>query len=103
MTGERWDLFRVVEGEFPEMNELDKYEGFVLSGSPYDAYGNDYWILKLCFILQTLYHMEKKVLGICFGHQVNSIPIHHSILHEFSNFMRLINQKYAGAVQGLGG
>ncbi|OWM89978.1 hypothetical protein CDL15_Pgr012615 [Punica granatum] len=68
--GERWDLFRVVEGEFPEMSELDKYDGFVVSGSPYDAYGNDYWILKLCFLLQTLYAMEKKVLGICFGHQV---------------------------------
>ncbi|KAJ6355329.1 hypothetical protein OIU77_005837 [Salix suchowensis] len=68
--GETWDLFRVVEGEFPDMNELHKYDGFVISGSPCDAYGNDYWILKLCFILQTLDAMEKKVLGVCFGHQV---------------------------------
>ncbi|XP_031263705.1 gamma-glutamyl peptidase 5-like [Pistacia vera] len=68
--GERWDLFRVVEGEFPDMNELQKYDGFVVSGSPFNAYGNDYWILKLCFLLQTLDSMEKKVLGICFGHQV---------------------------------
>ncbi|XP_044470844.1 gamma-glutamyl peptidase 5-like [Mangifera indica] len=68
--GERWDLFRVVEGEFPDMNELKKYDGFVVSGSPYDAYGNDYWILKLCFLLQTLDSLKKKVLGICFGHQV---------------------------------
>ncbi|KAI5675722.1 hypothetical protein M9H77_06672 [Catharanthus roseus] len=68
--GERWDLFRVVEGEFPGVNELQNYEGFVVSGSPYDAYGNEYWILKLCFLLQTLSHMKKKVLGICFGHQV---------------------------------
>ncbi|KAF5725899.1 GMP synthase [Tripterygium wilfordii] len=68
--GERWDLFRVVEGEFPDMNELHNYDGFVVSGSPYDAYGNDLWIIKLCFLLQTLDAMEKKVLGICFGHQV---------------------------------
>lgn len=68
--GEVWDLFRVVEGEFPDFNELDKYDGFVISGSPYDAYGKDYWIIKLCFLLQTLDAMEKKVLGICFGHQV---------------------------------
>lgn len=68
--GETWDLFRVVEGEFPEMSELDKYGGFIVSGSPYDAYGNGHWILKLCFILQTLYVMENKVLGVCFGHQV---------------------------------
>ncbi|KAF8407301.1 hypothetical protein HHK36_006428 [Tetracentron sinense] len=68
--GERWDLFRVVEGEFPEINDLQNYHGFVISGSPFDAYGNDLWILRLCFLLQTLDAMEKKVLGICFGHQV---------------------------------
>ncbi|KAK4783068.1 hypothetical protein SAY86_007442 [Trapa natans] len=70
LTGERWDLFRVVDGEFPEMAKLDKYHGFVVSGSPYDAYGDDYWILKLCSLLRILYAMEKKVLGVCFGHQV---------------------------------
>ncbi|KAG5563884.1 hypothetical protein RHGRI_000165 [Rhododendron griersonianum] len=68
--GERWDLFRVVEGEFPEMNEIEKYDGFVVSGSPFDAYGNEYWILELCLLLKTLDAMRKKVLGICFGHQV---------------------------------
>ncbi|XP_042503569.1 gamma-glutamyl peptidase 3-like [Macadamia integrifolia] len=68
--GEEWDLFNVVDGEFPDMDELYKYHGFVISGSPYDAYGNELWILKLCFLLQTLDAMEKKVIGICFGHQV---------------------------------
>lgn len=68
--GERWDLFRVVEGEFPHLNDLHDYDGFVVSGSPYDAYGNDFWILQLCFLLQTLDALQKKVLGICFGHQV---------------------------------
>ncbi|XP_030509932.2 gamma-glutamyl peptidase 3 [Cannabis sativa] len=68
--GERWDLFRVVEGEFPELEELAKYDGFVVSGSPYDAYGNQPWIIKLCSLLHTLDSMGKKVLGICFGHQV---------------------------------
>nr|GEX53114.1 gamma-glutamyl peptidase 5-like [Tanacetum cinerariifolium] len=67
---ERWDLYRVVDGEFPDMNDLQDYDGFVISGSPYDAYGNESWILKLCFLLQTLDFMQKKVLGICFGHQV---------------------------------
>ncbi|XP_060973852.1 gamma-glutamyl peptidase 5-like isoform X2 [Cannabis sativa] len=47
--GERWDLFRVVEGEFPELEDLSKYDGFVILDS-----------------------MAKKVLGICFGHQVIS-------------------------------
>lgn len=68
---ERWDSYRVVDGEFPDMNELQDYDGFVVSGSPYDAYGDDNWILELCVLLQTLDSMQKKVLGICFGHQVS--------------------------------
>ncbi|KAK9098035.1 hypothetical protein Syun_025080 [Stephania yunnanensis] len=68
--GERWDLFRVVEGEFPDMDELQKYDGFVVSGSPFDAFGDELWILQLCMLLQNLDAMKKKVLGICFGHQV---------------------------------
>ncbi|EHA8589766.1 Gamma-glutamyl peptidase 3 [Cocos nucifera] len=68
--GETWDLYSVVDGEFPGMEEIDSYDGFVISGSPHDAYGNDPWILRLCFLLQTLDAMQKRVLGICFGHQV---------------------------------
>ncbi|KAL2458220.1 Class I glutamine amidotransferase-like superfamily protein [Abeliophyllum distichum] len=68
--GEKWDLFRVVDGQFPDRDDLQNYEGFVISGSPHDAYGDEYWILELCFLLQTLFAMQKKVLGICFGHQV---------------------------------
>ncbi|XP_078443671.1 gamma-glutamyl peptidase 3-like [Wolffia australiana] len=67
---ERWDVFRVVDGEFPEASELRKYHGFVVSGSPHDAHGDDLWVLRLCFLLQTLHAMRKRVLGVCFGHQV---------------------------------
>lgn len=68
--GERWDMFRVVDGEFPDFDHLHIYDGFVISGSPNDAYGNDPWILKLCALIRRLDAMHKKVLGICFGHQV---------------------------------
>ncbi|KAJ4963835.1 hypothetical protein NE237_023774 [Protea cynaroides] len=67
---EIWDMFRVVDGVFPDMDELHKYHGFIISGSPYDAYGNDPWVLKLCSLLQKLDFMGKRMLGICFGHQV---------------------------------
>ncbi|KAJ3679195.1 hypothetical protein LUZ60_017206 [Juncus effusus] len=70
--GEKWDCFRVINGEFPDSDELESYEAFVVSGSPCDAYGDDWWVLKLCVLLRTLDAMKKKVLGICFGHQVLS-------------------------------
>ncbi|XP_051131137.1 gamma-glutamyl peptidase 5-like [Andrographis paniculata] len=68
--GDSWDLFRVIDGEFPQLDHLHLYQGFVISGSPHDAYGHESWILQLCFLVQTLFALHKKVLGVCFGHQV---------------------------------
>ncbi|KAF0906084.1 hypothetical protein E2562_009091 [Oryza meyeriana var. granulata] len=68
--GERWDCFRVIDGEFPAAEELGGYDGFVVSGSPHDAYGDERWILRLCSLLRKLHAMNKRLLGICFGHQV---------------------------------
>ncbi|KAG7540888.1 Glutamine amidotransferase [Arabidopsis thaliana x Arabidopsis arenosa] len=68
--GEQWDLFRVIEGEFPRDDDLEKYEGFVISGSLHDAFTEEDWIIELCSVCQKLDVMKKKILGICFGHQI---------------------------------
>ncbi|KAF5733375.1 putative glutamine amidotransferase [Tripterygium wilfordii] len=68
--GERWDVYRVACGEFPSDEEVEAYEGFVITGSCNDAHGNDVWIHRLLALLKRLDFMKKKVLGICFGHQI---------------------------------
>ncbi|KAG8056809.1 hypothetical protein GUJ93_ZPchr0002g25802 [Zizania palustris] len=68
--GEAWDLFRAVDGELPREDEVAGYDGFVISGSPNDAYADDLWILRLCLLIRELVAMRKRLLGICFGHQV---------------------------------
>ncbi|XP_043708349.1 gamma-glutamyl peptidase 5-like [Telopea speciosissima] len=68
--GETWDLYRVINGDFPQDEELKCYDGFVLTGSCSDAHGNDLWILNLVNLLKKLDSMNKKILGICFGHQI---------------------------------
>ncbi|XP_042495587.1 gamma-glutamyl peptidase 5-like [Macadamia integrifolia] len=68
--GEIWDFYRVLSGDFPREEVLDCYDGFVVSGSCSDAHGNDIWILKLVNLLKKLDFMKKRILGICFGHQI---------------------------------
>ncbi|KAE8708397.1 Cox19-like CHCH family protein [Hibiscus syriacus] len=68
--GERWDVFRVANGEFPDDDEIRDFDGFVITGSCSDAHGNDVWICRLVSLLKKLDSLRKKVLGICFGHQL---------------------------------
>uniref|UniRef100_A0A453KWF6 Glutamine amidotransferase domain-containing protein n=1 Tax=Aegilops tauschii subsp. strangulata TaxID=200361 RepID=A0A453KWF6_AEGTS len=67
---ETWDMFRAVDGELPDLDDIGRYDGFVISGSPYDAYADELWILRLCLLVQEAVAARKRVLGICFGHQV---------------------------------
>ncbi|XP_022149138.1 gamma-glutamyl peptidase 5-like [Momordica charantia] len=68
--GEAWDLFRVAAGEFPADDSLAGYDGFVITGSCNDAHGDDPWICRLINLLRTLASLNKRILGICFGHQI---------------------------------
>ncbi|KAK8558738.1 hypothetical protein V6N13_098376 [Hibiscus sabdariffa] len=70
--GETWDFFRVANGEFPDDDEIGGFDGFVITGSCSDAHGNDVWICRLVSLLKKLDSLKKKVLGICFGHQILS-------------------------------
>lgn len=69
---ETWDCFRVIDGEFPATEDLHLYDGFVVSGSPHDAHGeaSPSWVRRLCALLRAAHGMGKRVLGVCFGHQV---------------------------------
>ena len=69
-AGETWDVYRAIDGELPAPDEVECYDGFVISGSPHDAYADDLWILRLCRLVRALHGMRKRVLGVCFGHQV---------------------------------
>eukprot|EP00271_Cylindrocystis_brebissonii_P000532 TRINITY_DN10649_c0_g1_i1.p1 TRINITY_DN10649_c0_g1~~TRINITY_DN10649_c0_g1_i1.p1 ORF type:complete len:344 (-),score=36.92 TRINITY_DN10649_c0_g1_i1:518-1549(-) len=72
-VGEEWTTFSVIDGEFPTEEDLEKFEGWVVTGSRHDAHGTEEWIERLCQMLQKLYQQRKaQILGVCFGHQVLS-------------------------------
>lgn len=68
--GETWAVFHVARGEFPADDDVGKFDGYVITGSCHDAHANDAWICRLLSLLAKLDAMKKKVLGICFGHQI---------------------------------
>lgn len=68
--GDMWRMYRVASGEFPSEEDVMNLDGFVVTGSCNDAHGNDLWIRQLLNLLQKLVQIKKKVLGICFGHQI---------------------------------
>ncbi|XP_042375120.1 gamma-glutamyl peptidase 5-like [Zingiber officinale] len=70
--GETWHVYRAAHGELPTADEADAYDGFVITGSCNDAEGDDPWIQGLVVFLKALDVKKKKVLGVCFGHQILS-------------------------------
>jgi GMP synthase-like glutamine amidotransferase len=52
------------------LDELE-FDGYAITGSTYDAYDNQDWILNLIDVIKNITHVKKKkLLGICFGHQI---------------------------------
>jgi GMP synthase-like glutamine amidotransferase len=69
-TGLDWqlDVFEVINGEYPE--DQDAYQAFLITGSKYDSFADDDWVVHLREYVQMLYAQAKPMVGICFGHQL---------------------------------
>lgn len=63
-----FDIFDVTEQEYPD--NYDIYDGFIITGSKATAFDNLAWIVKLKSEIVKLYNKNKKIIGICFGHQI---------------------------------
>ena len=50
----------------------NEYDGYVITGSTCNAYDNDEWIVNLIDRIRIINETNKKLLGICFGHQIIS-------------------------------
>ncbi|OLN80979.1 putative glutamine amidotransferase-like protein C13C5.04-like protein 3 [Colletotrichum chlorophyti] len=59
-------------GRVPKFEEFDSYQGVLLTGSMYDAHGDNEWITKLLDVLKELWQRrpDLHLSGVCFGHQL---------------------------------
>ncbi|MCZ6501106.1 MAG: GMP synthase [Gammaproteobacteria bacterium] len=61
-------IYDVERGVYPE--DLDECDGYVITGSKKSVYDDEPWIKALIDFVRRLHENQKKVVGICFGHQM---------------------------------
>lgn len=59
-------------GKVPTVDELQDVHAILITGSMFDAHGDEEWIQKLVRLLQDLWEHRPDIRfsGVCFGHQV---------------------------------
>ncbi|TEA22297.1 putative glutamine amidotransferase-like protein [Colletotrichum sidae] len=59
-------------GKVPSFDDFESYQGLLITGSMYDAHGDNPWILKLLDVLTELWQRrpDLHLSGVCFGHQL---------------------------------
>lgn len=69
-AGANWsmDVFNTPLGQYPA--SYDAYDAVVLTGSASDSFSPEPWAVELRSQVTALLAAKKKMLGICFGHQL---------------------------------
>ncbi|PVI02521.1 class I glutamine amidotransferase-like protein [Periconia macrospinosa] len=58
----------VTEQKYPDLDDVD---AVLISGSKYNSFDNDPWILKLVEFTEKLLKQDRvRTVGVCFGHQI---------------------------------
>jgi GMP synthase-like glutamine amidotransferase len=64
----QFSVYRIIDDQYPKsINECDAY---IVTGSRYSVNDDLNWIARLQSYITELYHANKKLVGICFGHQM---------------------------------
>lgn len=60
--------YEVQHGDYPQ--NIDEVDAYLITGSKASVYDDVGWIHRLADFVGTLHSARKKLLGICFGHQM---------------------------------
>ena len=66
----RFTTWDVEAGIHPSEGEIDSVDGFIITGSKSSVYDDKSWIRDLEGLIRALHAKRKKMVGICFGHQI---------------------------------
>lgn len=63
-----YEVFNTTRGEYPQ--SFDAFDAVLLTGSHADAFSDDPWVVELRRQVTLLLEQHKKMVGVCFGHQL---------------------------------
>ena len=63
-----YEIFHVADGEFPPAPDV--CDAYLVTGSPQGVYDGDSWLPPLADFIRQSYAAKRKMVGICFGHQM---------------------------------
>ncbi len=64
-------LFKTFDAQREEYpGDIDEYDAYLITGSKSSVYDQDPWIPPLIEFVNLLHARQKKLIGICFGHQL---------------------------------
>lgn len=63
-----FDIYNAHQGELPE--HINTCDAYLITGSSYGVYEHLPWIAELESFVRRLHAAHKKLIGICFGHQL---------------------------------
>jgi GMP synthase-like glutamine amidotransferase len=66
--GLEFSVYDVEEGEYPQ--DIDEVDAYLITGSKSSVYDDKPWIATLIDFVRELDSRHKKIVGICFGHQL---------------------------------
>ncbi|MDP4788963.1 MAG: GMP synthase [Haliea sp.] len=61
-------VYDVQQGIYP--HDVDEVDGYLITGSKSSVYDDDPWIARLMEFVRELHARQKKLIGVCFGHQL---------------------------------
>ena len=61
-------VYDVEQGQYPA--QIDEVDAYLITGSKSSVYEDKPWIVTLTEFVQELHRRRKKLVGICFGHQL---------------------------------
>ncbi|KAA1190408.1 GMP synthase [Pseudohalioglobus sediminis] len=66
--GLEFAVYDVEEGIYPQ--DIDEVDAYLITGSKSSVYEDKAWIKQLMVFVRELHARKKKLVGICFGHQI---------------------------------